>query len=169
VPEKVDSIKKNNRRRSGNTHHNNRKRSKLVLKRVTYDEIKPDNIIGYVKDTGAGTVMLFLGTVRDFGNFGKVEGMYYESYASMAEERLREIENEIQQKWPIKRAIIVHRIGELSVGDISMAVCISAPHRKEAIEACGYAVEKIKSIVPIWKKEKLANGKEAWVRGHNLS
>ena len=122
-----------------------------------------------MKDTGAGAVVLFLGTVRDFGDLGKVVGMYYESYVSMAEERLRGIESEILQQKPIKHATIVHRIGELSLGDISVAVCVSAPHRKEAFEACEYAVEKIKSSIPIWKKEKLTNGKESWIRGHNLS
>jgi molybdopterin synthase catalytic subunit len=135
--------------------------------RVTYAKIHPNKILNSVKDKNAGATAIFFGTVRENHEIGKIIGMSYESYLEMAEERMKRIEKIISRKWNIRRVRMIHRIGELSVGDVSVAVAVSAPHRSEAFSACRYAVEKIKREVPIWKKERIVGGKEIWVNGNS--
>ena len=134
-------------------------------KRITSAKIHPNKILNSVKDKNAGATAIFFGTVRENHEIGKIIGMTYESYLEMAEDRMKRIEKIISRKWNIRRVRMIHRIGELSVGDVSVAVAVSAPHRSEAFSACRYAVEKIKREVPIWKKERIVGGKEIWVNG----
>jgi molybdopterin synthase catalytic subunit len=135
------------------------------VKRITAAKIHPHKILNSVKDKNAGATVIFFGTVREHSELGKIRGMTYESYLEMAEDRMRRIENNLSHKWNIKRVRMIHRIGNLSVGDVSIAVAVSAPHRSEAFSACRYAIEKIKREVPIWKKERIIGGKEIWVKG----
>jgi molybdopterin synthase catalytic subunit len=135
------------------------------VKRITAAKIHPHKILNSVKDKNAGATVIFFGTVREHSELGKIRGMTYESYLEMAEDRMRRIENNLSHKWNIKRVRMIHRIGNLSVGDVSIAVAVSAPHRSEAFSACRYAIEKIKREVPIWKKERIVGGKEIWVKG----
>jgi len=86
----------------------------------------------------------------------------------MAEKRMREIAEEVKRTWPVSRVKIVHRVGTLKVGDVSVAVAVSSHHRAEAFDACRYAIESIKHDVPIWKKERLADGREVWVEGQPM-
>lgn len=141
------------------------RRKRVTTKRITEKEILPGRVVDAVKDHGAGGVALFLGTVRDYSEAGKVEALEYESYAELAEKKLLEIEEEVLSRWPVKKIKIVHRVGKLRLGEVSVAVAVSTPHRAEAFEACRYAIERIKRDVPIWKKEKLPGGKQAWVAG----
>lgn len=134
-------------------------------KRLTRHRIDPDSVLKQVQDVSAGGHVLFLGTVRDHSEAGRVDQIRYEAYEPMAEKKLRQIEEEVKRRWPVK-VKLVHRVGKLRVGEISVAVAVSAPHRAEAFEACRQAIERIKSDVPIWKKERLAYGKEVWVEGH---
>ncbi|MDQ6667216.1 MAG: molybdenum cofactor biosynthesis protein MoaE [Thermoproteota archaeon] len=134
-------------------------------KRITVAKIQPHEILNSVKDKNAGATAIFFGTVREHSEMGKIIGMTYESYLEMAEDKMKKIENILSQKWNIKRVRMIHRVGNLSVGDVSIAVAVSAPHRSEAFSACRYAIEKIKREVPIWKKEKIVGGKELWVKG----
>ena len=134
-------------------------------RRITFAKIHPNKILNSVKDKNAGATAIFFGTVRENHEIGKIIGMSYESYLEMAEDRMKRIEKIISRKWNIRRVRMIHRIGELSVGDVSVAVAVSAPHRSEAFSACRYAVEKIKREVPIWKKERIVGGKEIWVNG----
>ena len=134
-------------------------------RRITSAKIHPNKILNSVKDKNAGATAIFFGTVRENHEIGKIIGMSYESYLEMAEDRMKRIEKIISRKWNIRRVRMIHRIGELSVGDVSVAVAVSAPHRSEAFSACRYAVEKIKREVPIWKKERIVGGKEIWVNG----
>ena len=120
-----------------------------------------------MKDKNAGATAIFFGTVRENHEIGKIIGMTYESYLEMAEDRMKRIEKIISRKWNIRRVRMIHRVGELSVGDVSVAVAVSAPHRSEAFSACRYAIEKIKREVPIWKKERIVGGKEIWVNGNS--
>jgi len=134
--------------------------------RLTDDVIEPSEIMGDVADTGAGAVVLFLGTVRDNSEAGSVERIEYEAYGPMAERSLAETEREVRRMWPATTGVrIVHRVGDLAVGEVSVAVAVSSPHRAEAFEACRHAIERIKHEVPIWKREKLADGKGVWVEG----
>jgi molybdopterin synthase catalytic subunit len=134
--------------------------------RLTKGRIDPAMLLRGVADPGAGAVALFLGTVRDNSESGRVERIEYEAYAKMAEKSLARTEEEVRRRWPATTGVeIVHRVGRLSVGDVSVAIAVSSPHRAEAFEACRYAIEAIKHEAPIWKREKLTDGKEVWVQG----
>lgn len=88
----------------------------------------------------------------------------YETYQQMAEAKLREIAGEIRQRWQLEDVAMVHRVGRLEVGDVAVVIAVGAPHRKEAFAACQYAIDRIKAVVPIWKKEVFEDG-EVWVEG----
>jgi molybdopterin synthase catalytic subunit len=134
--------------------------------RLTRDNIDASKLLKSVGDDGAGAIVLFLGVVRDNSDAGGVESMVYEAYEPMAEKSLAETEEEVKRRWPATRAVkLVHRVGTLAVGDVSVAVAVSSPHRAEAFEACRYAIKRIKHDVPIWKRERLTDGKEVWVEG----
>lgn len=129
---------------------------------VTEKPIPIEQLIEEVQDNAYGAVVTFLGTVRDYSRGKKVLHMFYDAYKEMAEKKLREIAEEIGQKWGLKDATIVHRVGRLELGEVSLLIAVASPHRREAFEACQYAVNRIKQIVPIWKKEVWEDG-EGWV------
>jgi len=133
---------------------------------LTKKKIDLDSLLKSVHDRGAGGTVLFVGTVRDSSEAGQVDLIHYEAYEPMADRILQEIKREVKHRWPASKVGIVHRIGDLQVGEASVAVAVSAPHRAEAFEACRHAIERIKRDVPIWKKERLADGNEVWVEGH---
>ncbi len=110
-----------------------------------------------------GAVVTFLGTVRDLTDGRVTVALDYEAYPAMAEKKMAEIEQETRQRWPVGEIVLVHRLGHLEVGDVSVAVAVSCPHRAEAFEACRYAIDRLKDIVPIWKKENWADGSTEWV------
>jgi molybdopterin synthase catalytic subunit len=123
-------------------------------------------VLKSVEDPGAGAVVLFLGTVRDNSEAGRVDRIEYEAYGPMAEKALARTEDEVRRMWPETKAVkIVHRVGDLAVGDVSVAVAVSSAHRAEAFEACRHAIEAIKHDVPMWKRERLSGGEEVWVEG----
>jgi molybdopterin synthase catalytic subunit len=140
--------------------------SSRKAERLTRGVIDPSEMVRSVSDAGAGAVVLFLGTVRDNSEAGSVERIEYEAYEPMAEKTLAEAEREVRRKWPATTGVrILHRLGNLAVGEVSVAVAVSSPHRAEAFEACRHAIEAIKHEVPIWKREKLGDGSEVWVEG----
>jgi molybdopterin synthase catalytic subunit len=122
-----------------------------------------------VKDDSAGASVLFLGTVRNHNEDGVVTGIYYEAYIRMAEEAIAKIEAEAVKRWNLKRFAAVHRTGELKVGEVSVAIAVSAEHRAEAFEAGRYAIDRIKTEVPIWKKETTADQGGKWAKGTPMS
>ncbi|MDA4114909.1 MAG: molybdenum cofactor biosynthesis protein MoaE, partial [Thaumarchaeota archaeon] len=122
-------------------------------------------LLAEVNDPKAGGTVLFIGTVRDNSDAGDVDMINYDAYLPMAEKRMVEIEEEVKRMWPVRKVAARHRIGDLKVGEVSVVVAVSAPHRAEAFEACRHAIERIKHDVPIWKKERLADGQERWVQG----
>jgi molybdopterin synthase catalytic subunit len=136
-----------------------------LLVRVTPDPISADEALGFVADAGAGGTCVFLGTVRDRSSAGGVDGLTYEAWEELAERRLREIADEAFAMWPIRRVALLHRTGDLRIGDVSVVVAVSAEHRAEAFEACRHAIERLKQDVPIWKKEHLHAGESHWVMG----
>jgi len=134
--------------------------------RLTRGKIDPSRVLESVADRGAGAVVLFLGTVRDNSEAGSVDRIEYEAYEPMAEKSLAQTEQEVKRRWPATKAVkMVHRVGMLGVGEVSVAVAVSSPHRAEAFEACRFAIERIKRDVPIWKRERLTDGNEVWVKG----
>ena len=116
-----------------------------------------------VRRPGAGAVVTFLGTVRDLTGEQVTVALDYDAYPEMAERKLAEIEAETRSRWPIGEIALVHRLGHLDIGDVSVAVAVSCPHRHQAFEACRFAIDQIKERVPIWKKENWADGRTEWV------
>lgn len=109
-----------------------------------------------------GAVVVFTGHVREWTKGVKTEYLEYEAYIPMAEKKLAQIGDEINEKWPGTITSIVHRIGPLQISDIAVLIAVSSPHRKDAYRANEYAIERIKEIVPIWKKKfgkMVQNGK----------
>jgi len=131
---------------------------------ITEKPIDVAKLLDYVSDQSSGASVLFTGTVRDHNEQDKVSKLHYETYQEMAEKILQEIENEIHAKWKINKFIAIHRTGTLKVGDVSVAVAVSSGHRKEAFEACKFAIDSIKEKAPIWKKEFAESGAE-WLDG----
>ena len=111
-----------------------------------------------VAHPGAGAIATFIGTVRDHGRGRAVTRLEYEAYAPAAELTMAQIGDEIRERWGIDHVAIVHRIGSLAVGEASVVISVASAHRDAAFEACRYAIERIKEIVPIWKKEHYADG-----------
>ncbi|AMA63927.1 MULTISPECIES: molybdenum cofactor biosynthesis protein MoaE [Kurthia] len=115
-----------------------------------------------VMDRNAGAVTLFIGTVREMTKGKKTLSLQYEAYAPMAIKMFEQIEREILEQWPDVRLAITHRVGLLAISDIAVVIAVSSPHRKVAYEANEFAIERIKQIVPIWKKEHWEDG-TAWI------
>lgn len=136
-----------------------------LLVRLTPDPLDPAEALAFVADPRAGGTVLFSGTVRDHSDAGAVSGLEYEAWDERALERLQAIGAEVLSGWPTCRAAILHRTGRLDVGEVSVLVCCSAPHRNEAFEAARHGIERIKQDVPIWKKEALTTGEGRWVMG----
>jgi molybdopterin synthase catalytic subunit len=136
-----------------------------LLVRVTSDPISADEALAFVADPGAGGTCVFLGTVRDHSGAGDVDGLSYEAWDELALRRLGEIAGEAFAKWSIRKMAILHRTGDLAVGEVSVVVAVSAEHRAEAFEACRHGIERLKEDVPIWKKEHLEAGESHWVMG----
>lgn len=129
---------------------------------VTEDVLDPREVERMVAAPSAGAVALFIGTVRDHARGQDVQRLEYEAYAPAAEKMLARIGDEIAERWKVERVAIVHRTGMLEVGEASVVIGVSSPHRAEAFDACRHAIERIKEIVPIWKKEFYADG-SAWI------
>lgn len=114
---------------------------------------------------GAGAVVTFDGVVRDNTKGRKVLTLDYDAYPPMAVKEMRRVGEEIRQRWPeVERIGIVHRFGEMKISESSVVIVVTSPHRKVAFEACHYAIDRVKQVVPIWKKEIFEDG-EAWVEG----
>jgi len=131
---------------------------------ITEKPIDVNKLLNDASDQSSGAFVLFTGTVRDHNEQDKVSKLHYEVYQEMAEKILHEIENEIHKQWKINKFIAVHRTGTLKVGEVSVAVVVSAEHRKEAFEACKFGIDSIKERAPIWKKEFAESGVE-WLEG----
>lgn len=136
-----------------------------LLVEITAEPLDPAEALAFVGDPGAGGTCLFVGTVRDRSDAGAVTGLRYEAWEDLALRRLRELGAELLDRWPLRTVALLHRTGDLAIGEVSVVVACSAPHRVEAFEACRYAIDRLKGDVPIWKKEFLASGEACWVMG----
>lgn len=139
--------------------------------RITRGQLDPIPITDTVRQDSNGAVVTFLGTTRRSSHGREVLFLDYEAYEPMAMQELQRIATEVTSMWNINDIAIVHRIGRIEIGDISLVVATASPHRKEAFEACHYVVDRIKETVPIWKKEVFKDG-EVWVgcqSDHNIS
>lgn len=111
----------------------------------------------------AGAVCTFLGTVREMTGDRRTLALDYEAYPEMALRKLAGLEEEARRRWPIHDLAILHRVGRLELGEISVAIAVSCPHRNQAFDACRWIIDTLKDVVPIWKKEHWADGSEEWV------
>ncbi|PSR22421.1 MAG: molybdopterin synthase [Sulfobacillus acidophilus] len=118
--------------------------------------------IAAIIDERAGGEAIFLGTVRNVFEGRASRGLFYEAYRDLAEKEMKRIEEELKREFDVLHVVMVHRIGELALGEIAVMVAVSAAHRHQAIRACEAGIDRIKSRVPIWKKERWADGKTAW-------
>jgi molybdopterin synthase catalytic subunit len=130
---------------------------------LTTDPIDYHALTEQVRRADCGAVVLFLGTVRDLTDGRVTAALDYEAYPPMAEKKMAEIEADTRRRWPVGEMGLVHRLGHLEVGEVSVAVAVSCPHRGEAFEACRHAIDRLKELVPIWKKENWADGTTEWV------
>jgi len=133
------------------------------MTRLTREPIDYHALTESVRDPHSGAVALFLGTVRDLTGDEVTVFLDYEAYGPMAEKKLAEIEADVRRRWKVGNVAMIHRLGRLAVGDVSVAVAVSTPHRAEAFEACRFAVDTLKELVPIWKKENAPDGTGEWV------
>jgi molybdopterin synthase catalytic subunit len=137
-----------------------------TLVRITAEPLSVDEALAFIADPSSGGSCIFVGTVRDADADGvAVTGLTYESWNDVAVDRLHEIAHRLRDRWPIRKVALLHRTGDLGVGDASVVVAVSSPHRAEAFEACREGIEQLKHDVPIWKKELLATGEGHWVMG----
>jgi len=115
-----------------------------------------------VRSHKSGAVVLFLGTVREMTDGRQTIALDYDAYPQMAKDKLAELQAEVCNKWPLDRVAMAHRLGHLELGEISVAVAVSSSHRHQAFEAGQYLIDRLKQVVPIWKKENWHDGTSEW-------
>jgi len=134
----------------------------MKLFEITTKELSIDEVISRLADSAIGAVGTFVGVVRGETDGRETQHLEYEAYPEMAEEQLRQISEEIRKRWPtIHQVAIAHRIGRLEIGEVIVVIAVSSAHRQEVFDATHYAIDRLKEIVPIWKKEVWAD-EEAW-------
>jgi molybdopterin synthase catalytic subunit len=131
--------------------------------KITSEPIDYAAVTDLVRSPLAGAVCTFLGTVREFTGDRRTVALAYESYPEMALKKMAELEEEARRRWPVIELALVHRVGNLELGEVSVAIAVSCPHRHESFEACRWLIDTLKQVVPIWKKEIWADGNEEWV------
>lgn len=127
---------------------------------ISKEPIQIQAVIDKVVQREAGAITTFIGTVRELTKGKKTLFLIYEAYEAMAVKKLEQIGREIEQRWEGSKAAITHRVGKLDITDVAVVIAVSTPHRADAYEANRYAIERIKEIVPIWKKEHWSDGVE---------
>ena len=120
-----------------------------------------------VRRPGSGGIVTFTGSVRDVSEGKHVRYLEYEAYEPMAIEKLEQVVDETTSRWPVQAMAIQHRVGRLEIGEDAVIIAVSCPHRAEAFAACQYAIDRLKEVVPIWKKEYGEAG-EVWVGGPTM-
>jgi molybdopterin synthase catalytic subunit len=137
--------------------------------KITAKAIDIGSVIRFVSDKGSGATVLFLGTVRNRSEAGKVKIMEYEAYEKMAVKEIMKMIRDATGRWQVCRVAVIHRIGKVKLKEPSVAVAVSSPHRRDAFSACMYIIDSIKTQAPIWKKEILEGGREVWMQGAEIS
>lgn len=129
---------------------------------LTDQPIDLNDVISKVMRPEAGAISTFTGIVREFTKGKRTLFLEYQAYIPMAEKKLAEIGKEIEERWGDVETAIVHRVGQLDISDVAVVIAVSTPHRADAFAASRYAIERIKEIVPIWKKEHWEDGTK-WI------
>ncbi len=129
---------------------------------LTEEPLDAAEVSRVVEDPACGAVVTFVGAVRRENEGREVDYLEYEAYPGMAEAKMAEIAGEIEARWGITRVAMVHRLGRCEVGEASIVIAVASGHRREAFEACHYAIDRVKEIVPIWKREVWKDG-AVWI------
>lgn len=129
---------------------------------IVHEPIDCARLLASVADPSCGATVLFLGTTRNYNAGREVVRLEYEAYEDMAEREMAKIAHEAHSRWQLGKITLVHRLGTVPLGEASVAVAVSAPHRADAFAAAQFAMDAIKTTVPIWKKEHFAGG-EVWI------
>ena len=130
--------------------------------RLTEEPVDLAAVVAEVADAGAGAIASFLGTTRVHSRGRTVLHLEYEAYSGMAEAEMARIAGELAAKYEITKVAIMHRVGRVEIGETSVAIAVSAPHRADALAACKEAIDTLKATVPLWKKEVYEGGEE-WI------
>lgn len=130
--------------------------------RVVSEAIDVAAVTSAVGHPGAGATVTFIGTTRDHNEGRRVARLEYEAYASMAVAEMQKLGEAAAQRWPVQKIAIVHRVGVVPIGEASVVIAVSSAHRTAAFEACRFLIDRLKEVVPIWKKEHFAGG-AAWI------
>ena len=138
----------------------------MIFARVASEVIDPAEVLARVGSDRDGATLLFLGVVRDHADDRPVSGMRYDAYEEIAGEDLSKIAAEAAERLGTDCVAVVHRFGELAIGEVSVAIAVSSPHREEAYEASRYVIEQLKERLPVWKKEHYVDGVSEWVEGN---
>ncbi len=133
--------------------------------RIVEGPIDRNAVIEGASSSKAGAIVTFDGVVRNHARGKKVTHLYYEAYPEMAEKEMEKIREETIRRWSLEGMSMAHRTGRLEIGDSSVFIAISSAHRAEAFEACRFAIDSLKTTVPIWKKEHYEDG-EIWIEGY---
>jgi molybdopterin synthase catalytic subunit len=136
----------------------------VKITRDPLDEAAVTTLVRSLADPADGGVVIFQGVVRDNARGKRVRYLEYDAYPEMAEQQMATIAAEVERRWHTGNVALVHRIGRLEIGECSVVVVVACPHRGAAFEACRYAIDTLKTTVPIWKKEVAEDGEE-WVEG----
>ncbi len=130
--------------------------------RLTEEPIDPSAVIREVSDERAGGIATFIGTTRIESRGRRVHHLDYEAYGDMAEKVMAELADELKRKYDLCEVAITHRVGRVAIGELSVVIAVSAPHRADALAACKEAIDTLKETVPLWKKEVYEGGEE-WI------
>ena len=130
---------------------------------LTHSTIDTATILAAAAHPHAGAVVLFLGTTRRLTACRETASLDYECYPEMATKKLAELEAAARNRWPLLHCVIVHRLGHLEIGEASIAIAVSSPHRQAAFDAGNWLIDTIKQVVPIWKQENWQDGSSEWV------
>lgn len=130
---------------------------------LTREPIDLSAVTEAVRSPECGAVVLFLGTVREMTGDKRTLRLGYDAYPAMAQAKMAELEVEARRRWPVREIRLVHRLGVLELGEVSVAVAVGSPHRADAFEAARWLIDRLKEVVPIWKQEHWADGTTEWV------
>ena len=130
--------------------------------RLTEEPIDPNAVIREVSDERAGGIATFIGTTRIESRGRTVHHLDYEAYGGMAEQVMAELADDLRRKYDLCEVAITHRVGRVAIGELSVVIAVSAPHRTDALAACKEAIDTLKERVPLWKKEVYEGGEE-WI------
>ncbi len=139
--------------------------SNVDLIRICEQALQTEEAVQFVTDAAAGGIDVFLGTTRgeSASDGRKLLALDYEAYPEMALKQMQDLARRAREKWPVTKIAILHRIGRVNVGEPSVIIAVSCPHRGESFEACRFLIDTLKTEVAIWKKEVWADGSTSWV------